>query len=64
VWNKVKQLKMVVIWANPDATCPTICFDGVSALVDLKLTAGKYKADDVAANAGAFTAPSVKVTWA
>jgi hypothetical protein len=54
---------MVVIWANPDSTCPTICFDGVAALVDLTLTAGIYKALDVTANNGAFTAPSVKVSW-
>ena len=54
---------MVVIWANPDATCPTICFDGVAALVDLTLTAGKYKTADVTENGGTITAPSVKVTW-
>lgn len=33
VWDKKKYLKLVVIWANPDATCPTICYDGVAALV-------------------------------
>ena len=54
---------MVVIWANPDSTCPTICFDGVAALVDLTLTAGNYKPDDVTENSNTFTAPSVKVTW-
>lgn len=54
---------MVVIWANPESACPTICFDGVSALVDLTLTAGIYKTADVTANNNVFTAPSVKVTW-
>jgi len=56
-------MKMVVIWANPESACPTICFDGVSALVDLTLTAGIYKTADVTANNNVFTAPSVKVTW-
>lgn len=63
IWNTKKYLKLVVIWANPDATCPTICYDGVAALVNLELTAGIYKPDDVTANSGVFTAPSVKATW-
>lgn len=53
----------MVIWANPDATCPTICYDGVAALVKLELTAGIYKNADVSANNFVFTAPSVKATW-
>lgn len=63
VWNQKKYLKLVVIWANPDATCPTICYDGVAALVQLELTTGTYKNADVTANSNTFTSPSVKVTW-
>jgi hypothetical protein len=55
-------LKLVVIWANPDATCPTICFDGFAALVNLQVFPGKYKAADTPLNVG-FTAPTVKATW-
>jgi hypothetical protein len=54
-------LKLVVIWANPDATCPTICFDGFAALVNLQVIPGKYKAADTPG--GSFTAPTVKATW-
>ena len=32
-WATKKNLKLVVIWANPDASCPSICYDGLAAQV-------------------------------
>ena len=33
-WATKKLLKFVVIWANPDASCPSICYDGLAAQVE------------------------------
>ena len=52
-------MKLVVIWANPDQSCPNICFDGFAAQVQHTLIPGQYKDQ---ANT-AVTAPSVKVNW-
>lgn len=43
VWSTTKDLKLVVIWASPDTTCPNICYDGLSALVTQTLTVGYYR---------------------
>jgi len=32
-WTTKPKIKLVVTWANPDATCPNICYDGFAAQV-------------------------------
>jgi hypothetical protein len=61
-WSVTKDMKLAVIWANPDTTCPNICYDGVSALVTQTLTVGYYRPLEIQLGA-AVTTPSVKVTW-
>ena len=55
-------MKLVVIWANPDATCPTICYDGLAGIVTQTLTVGYYRFFERTLGA-AVTPPTIKVTW-